>query len=182
MARGKGRKSGSGSSSAKSSKKIKGASIDVAALREALGRPHGNKPASRSMLAELIGASEGSVLNWEKGKPPTAKYAQRLHELSERAAKGAVELPFRNRGGRRPRNAAPATAAAAPAARRGPGRPPATAPVAGSAGLVYANQLTIERGSLDARLRFAVRVPGESAARSVADVMVPRHVLDQLGL
>lgn len=164
-----------------------GAKFDVLGLRETLGRPHGGKAASRSMLAELIGASEGSVLNWEKGKPPTAKDAERLRELADQAARGSVSLPHRNRGGRRAKagsNGASATRAAG--LRRGtgrpPGRPPKAAPIAGVGALIYANQVSVESGRHDTRIRFSIQLPGEATARAVADVMLPRDVASSIRL
>jgi hypothetical protein len=155
-----------------------GASFDVLALRQALGRPHGLKAASRSMLAELIGASEGSVLNWEKGKPPTEKYASKLRELSDQAKKGTVTLPHRNRGGRRP-SGKTARAVAAGTPRGRPGRPRKIA-LTGSSVVLYANHVSVDTGSTDALVRFALVLPGQAGARAVADVMVPRDVLSTL--
>jgi len=156
-----------------------GVAFDVKGLRAALGKPYG-KPASRSMLAEMIGASEGSILNWETGKPPTEKFAALLRDLADRAKRGPVDLPARKRGGRRPGRPARASNNGAAPAARGRGGRPRKIVATGAAPVLYANHVSVDAGAVDALVRFALVLPGQAGARVVAEVMIPRDELPRL--
>jgi hypothetical protein len=149
---------------------------DVLGLRKAVGALYGRKLASRGVLAKLLDAAEGSILNWEHGKIPGKKYQAKLADVERQAAAGTLVVPIPRKGGRPRKNAAPARIAPARA-----GRAASISSILGEVPRVYANHVTIEQGSHDARVRFNLVLPGELAARAVADVIVPCELLSTLG-
>jgi len=148
-------------------------SFNVKALRSKLG-------ASRAALAKALGVSAQSVLNWENGKPITAKNVVRLRDLEGRAASGNVKLAERRRRGR-PRKALGSTRAVgstkATTERRVRSAPVATT---GHVAPVYANVVSVVKGDPDALIRFALALPGERGARTVMHVVVPADRLASL--
>lgn len=149
-----------------------GATVDVKALRTRLG-------ASREVMAKLLGVSPGSILNWETpGKTVmTEKNLTKLRDLAAKAEAGQVALPERRKGGR-PRKAV----AAGAVVKRGPGRPRKATAITGAGPLLFANVASVQRGARESLIRFAVLLPGDKAARAVADVVVTPEALAQLGL
>lgn len=138
--------------------------IDVLALRRTLGKAQGRKQLSRSVLAKLVGASPGSVQNWETGsRAPNARFVSKLKALAKRAAAGKVKIPAVTRRAARAK------------ARRLP-----RAVIVGQVAVTYANCISVDTDRQETRLRFGVRAPGETAARLVADVLVPRDLFDRL--
>jgi hypothetical protein len=123
------------------------------------------------VLAKLLGASPGSIYNWEHGTKPNAKFLVDLRRLAREATDGKVAAPAA-RVGRAPR-----AAAATPASTGRRGRPPA---IHGDAAPLYANRVVIQQEGGEARIRFGWIVPGASGARAVADIVVPRDVLARL--
>jgi DNA-binding transcriptional regulator YiaG len=154
------------STATKAAKRTKtGTRIDVKALRARLG-------ASQSAFAKLVGASGGSVQNWEKGKPVSAKYVQKLRALEQQAATGKVDVPAPRRGRRPKKPGAPTKAADV--------RLRGATTLTGDATVAYANTISTARNGTDVRLRFGFAVPGEKSARLVADLVVPTGMLEQL--
>jgi hypothetical protein len=149
---------------------------DVLGLRKAIGALYGRKLASRGVLAKLLDAAEGSILNWEHGKVPGAKYRAKLADLEAQASSGTLVVPIPRKGGRPRKNAAPTAIAPTRA-----GRATSISSILGDVPRVYANHVTVEQGALDARVRFNLVLPGEQGARAVADVIVPRELISQLG-
>src|SRR3954451_3474533 len=78
---------------------------DVLGLRKSIGALYGRKLASRGVLAKLLDAAEGSILNWEHGKVPGAKYRSKLADLEKQAAAGTLVIPIPRKGGRPRKNA-----------------------------------------------------------------------------
>lgn len=86
-----------------------GPAIDVKQLRASMGL-------SGAAFAKLIGASIGSVGNWERGTTPNSKYMPKLQELQTRVASGefkpAEGVAAPKKRGRPPKAAKPLAAAA----------------------------------------------------------------------
>ncbi len=129
--------------------------LDVKKLRRELG-------VSQSAFAKLVGASGGSVQNWERGKPISDKYVARLRALAKQAKVAAVP----GRGGR-------------PKKEEGPARAKRTDFV-GDVATIYANVLDLVHGEHDSRLRLGLALAGQQGVRLVADVIVPRGLAERL--
>lgn len=145
---------------------------EVAELRRRVGKLYGKPIASRGVMARLLGAAHGSILNWEKGKSPSPVYVRKLREMEEQLNAGALHVEPPRRGGRRPKSLAVA------AARVAVGRSGAV--ITGEPPVIYANLVSIDQGETDARMRFGLLLPGALSARAVSDVIVPRSLFDQM--
>ncbi len=74
---------------------------DILELRRRVGKLVGQPTASRESFAKLVGASHGSVLNWERGTSPTPTFLRRLREVARRLDEGTLAFETPRRGGRR---------------------------------------------------------------------------------
>jgi hypothetical protein len=150
-----------------------GPKYDVLGLRKRIGKTHGVAQISREVLANLIGAAVGSIVNWERGMIPRASYVTKLKDLDRQNASGELRLTLPKRG-RVPGSGkgAPRAAAAAPRTRSVFSGEPSN-----SIAVVYANQARLDRGVSESRIRFTLVLPGAREARAVADVVVPNEVI-----
>lgn len=156
-----------------------GPAYDVLGLRKKIGAAHGVAQVSRETLAKLLGAAVGSIVNWERGMAPRPQYLEKLRDIEKQVAAGSLHINLPRRG-RQPRGGAAASAPSASAAGASRGRRAAALAASGTAPVIYANQVVVESGTHDARIRFALVMPGQRDVRAVADVIVPREVIDSL--
>jgi hypothetical protein len=149
-----------------------GPKYDVAGLRKRIGKTHGVAQISREVLANLIGAAVGSIVNWERGMIPRASYVTKLKDLDRQNSAGQLHLTLPKRG-RIPGSGkgAPRPAAAPRTRAVFSGNP------TNSVTVVYANQAQLDRGVSESRIRFTLVLPGAREARAVADVVVPNEVI-----
>lgn len=147
--------------------RTKVAGTDVTRLRQKIGKLLGKGVASRGVVAKLVGASPGSIFNWEHGTAPTGLYREKLKEIEARLDNGTLDLgAARRKGG--------GVSAPLPAAVEA-----AWAPVVSDLAPVYANDVRIDASAGDIHLQLAVQLAG-APARVVANVVVPRVVLDKV--
>jgi hypothetical protein len=142
--------------------------LDIVELRRQLGRVYGKPMASRNVLAKLLGASPGSVFNWEHGKPPSRVYIPKLENLAKRLSTGKItaDTPVRRLAG------------ADDVSLPGPGR--RSSRIEGQVIPTYANMVSISGGSGgESLVRFGFALPGEGS-RAVAEIVVSDEVLAKL--
>ncbi len=151
-----------------------GPSYDVLALRKKIGKTHGVAQISRETLAKAIGAAVGSIVNWERGMAPRTSYLDKLRDLERQNDAGELKItiPRRGRQPRTPRPGGGERPAGKAVASRALGREPSN-----DVPVLYANHVRVDRGGGEARVRFALILPGGRDARAVADLVVPASVL-----
>ena len=130
--------------------------VDVRELRHlveaVMGIPaHG----SRLRLAELVGCSSHTVTKWEKGRRPSLAYVPRLIEL---------EAKLRARKGR-----------SVDEELLGEVAPIVPAPLRPMP--LVASAMSVKVEGEQALVTFTLKIPGESMARVVAEVLIPRSVV-----
>jgi transcriptional regulator with XRE-family HTH domain len=125
-----------------------------------LGAAQGREIASQLQLADLLGCTTESIKKWEKGaKKPARPFVLRLIEIERSLKNRKLSLNDEIRLGIASEGSTPESRHERPA------------PFSASAVSVV-----VEGGQ--ALLRFTVKVPGETLARTVAEVLIPRAALE----
>lgn len=163
----------------------------VANLRGMLGKIVGKPQVSRLTLANMLGAAPNSIVNWEKGLEPSSTYVNKLTDLDKRVREGKLSkddiLGKGNLGkgdNKAPFKAGTKTGKQAKASQPKPAAAPAKSvsklTFTGKATPRYANGVAISGNKEEVLLRFGLTVPGETNAREICSLLVPRELLAQI--
>lgn len=65
---------------------------EIVELRTKIGQLVGRKMASRELTAKILGASPGSIFNWERGTAPNTLYVEKIRRVRAEADAGTLDV------------------------------------------------------------------------------------------